>query len=570
VTRFFAAARTLWDWDEAQFSMALREYDVALHHPHPPGFPVYVAAGRFVHLFVPDEFHALQVVVVLSACALFPLALAFAREAGFNFRTSYLGALLFVFLPTVWFYGGTAFSDVPGVAIVLAACTLLLRGRTDARAYYAGAVVLALAVGVRPQALLFGCVPALVATWQQWQVSRVRVLIACAIGALGVAAIYVGAAAASASFDAYMGQLAYVRQWVRTTDAYTNPNRAPVVQLLDEFLVKPMRGGRLGLVVAALAGLALVVSLFRHDRPTWLVFGTFFPFAFFALFMLDINSYARYGVSYIALHALLAARGGEWLTAGLRRLRVSSAAVHTLLMFAIVVRYAWWTYPAIAEVHRNPSPPAALVTWLRTNVPGTLWVHGGMRPVLQWGLPDRDLRIITGMEAIPPDAPLAGAWYISEGLSNEPTAVEFRRAHSRVWEIARQRYFESYAVPLLRVWRFGDGWYGEEAEGEQVTRWMRARSLTYVPADGRPSRLALEVISPAEIRPPQTVEVRWNGAVVDRFTSPGTLVQWSRMVPTKNGTNVLELRASGTATTPADPREFGVRLFSYSLTSGQP
>ena len=565
MTRFFAVARTLWDWDEAQFSMALPEFDVAMHHPHPPGFPVYVAAGKFVHLFVGDDFRALQVVVVLAACTLFPLAYAFAREAGFRFRTAYFGALLFVFLPTVWFYGGTAFSDVPGVAIVLAACTLLLRGRTSARAYYAGAVVLALAAGVRPQALLFGCVPALVATWQQWRVSRVRVLMACAIGALGIAAIYLGAAAASASFEAYAGQLEYVREWVRTMDAYTNPNRAPVVQLMDEFLVKPMRGGRLGIIVAVLAGVALVVAIVRRDRPAWLVFGTFFPFALFALFMLDINSYGRYGVSYLALHALLAARGAEWLTAGLRRVRVSSAAAHALVMLAIVVRYAWWTYPAIAEVRRNPSPPAALVAWLKTHAPGTLWVHGGMRPVLQWGLPDRDLHIVTGMEAIPPDVPLADAWYISEGLSNEPSAVEFRRERGRAWEIARKRYFECYAVPLLRVWRFGDGWYGEEAEGEQVTRWMRARSVTHVPGTGRPSRLTLEVISPSEIRPSQTVEVRWNGVVIDRFLSPGTPVTWTHDVPTKNGTNVLELRASGTATTKADAREFGVRLFTYAL-----
>jgi hypothetical protein len=145
--------------------------------------------------------------------------------------------------------------------------------------------------------------------------------------------------------------------------------------------------------------------------------------------------------------------------------------------------------------------------------------------------------------------------------------MEFRRPHERVWEIARQRYFESYAAPLDRVWRFGDGWYGEEAEGELVTRWMRARSTTYVPGTGAPSTLSLELISPGEIRPAQTIEVRWNGVVVDRFTSPGTMVRWSREVPTRNATNVLELRTSGTATTTADPREFGARLFGYSLTA---
>ena len=43
-SRFLAIARSLWDWDEALFSLGMRSYDVASHHPHPPGFPVYIAA----------------------------------------------------------------------------------------------------------------------------------------------------------------------------------------------------------------------------------------------------------------------------------------------------------------------------------------------------------------------------------------------------------------------------------------------------------------------------------------------------------------------------------------------
>jgi hypothetical protein len=304
----------------------------------------------------------------------------------------------------------------------------------------------------------------------------------------------------------------------------------------------------------------------RRERATWLVLGTFLPFAVLALFTLDINSYARYGVAYVGLHALLAARGAEWLTSGLRRVRLAGVA-HVLVIAAITVRYAWWTYPAIAEVRSQASPPAALVSWLRANTSGPLWVHGSLRPVMECGFPDRPFHTIKGMDEIPIDAPLAGAWYVSEGLSAEPAAMEFRRPHERVWEIARQRYFESYAAPLDRVWRFGDGWYGEEAEGELVTRWMRARSTTYVPGTGAPSTLSLELISPSEIRPAQTIEVRWNGVVVDRFTSPGTMVRWSRVVATRNASNVLELRTSGTATTTADPREFGARLFAYSLTA---
>ena len=35
-TRWPAVSLTLWDWDEALFALALRDYDVVGHHPHPP------------------------------------------------------------------------------------------------------------------------------------------------------------------------------------------------------------------------------------------------------------------------------------------------------------------------------------------------------------------------------------------------------------------------------------------------------------------------------------------------------------------------------------------------------
>ena len=43
-------------------------------------------------------------------------------------ETPYFDSLLFVFFPNVWFFGGTAFSDLPGLALLLAASATLLRG----------------------------------------------------------------------------------------------------------------------------------------------------------------------------------------------------------------------------------------------------------------------------------------------------------------------------------------------------------------------------------------------------------------------------------------------------------
>src|SRR2546423_408009 len=46
LTRIPALSRSLWDWDEALFCFAMQDYDVAAYRPHPPGFPLFVAAAR--------------------------------------------------------------------------------------------------------------------------------------------------------------------------------------------------------------------------------------------------------------------------------------------------------------------------------------------------------------------------------------------------------------------------------------------------------------------------------------------------------------------------------------------
>jgi len=116
-TRFLAMARSIWDWDEALFCLALRDYNVVLHHPHPPGFPLFIGAAKLVRLVIGDDFHALRAVSLVASMFVFPALYALARAFGFAFRTSVIAALLFSFLPNVWYWGGTAFSDVFAVAL---------------------------------------------------------------------------------------------------------------------------------------------------------------------------------------------------------------------------------------------------------------------------------------------------------------------------------------------------------------------------------------------------------------------------------------------------------------------
>src|SRR5262245_65829314 len=83
--RVLARGHSMWDWDEGLFSLGVRDYDGAQHHPHPPGYPLFIAAAKLVRLFVHSDFLALQIVVLLGAAALFPVFFFFARVARFAF-----------------------------------------------------------------------------------------------------------------------------------------------------------------------------------------------------------------------------------------------------------------------------------------------------------------------------------------------------------------------------------------------------------------------------------------------------------------------------------------------------
>jgi hypothetical protein len=79
-TRLLAMAKSLWDWDEALFCLGMRSYDVTAHHPHPPGFPVYIALGRIVRTVIPSDFRALQMVNLNAAMLVIPAIFFLARE----------------------------------------------------------------------------------------------------------------------------------------------------------------------------------------------------------------------------------------------------------------------------------------------------------------------------------------------------------------------------------------------------------------------------------------------------------------------------------------------------------
>ena len=445
VTRLAALARGPWDWDEMLFLLALRDYDVALHHPHPPGFPLFVLAAKGGVLAGLEPFRALQTVNLAASIFIVPAMVFLCRELRFSLGTAMAAAALFAFFPNVWFFGGTAFSDVSAVVLGVTASALLLRGARSGRMLMAGAIVLGIAVGFRPQNLLAGLVPGVVGSWGQLRQRRADV-VAAAIGAgvLIVAASYGGAVAATGHWARYRDAVVAHQQYLADVDSFRSAIRPTLLQVADDFFIRPFRFPAITVILTALALLSLVMAAKNRRAPVLLATAMFAPFWLLAWLTLDFHSASRFSIGYMPLLAILAADAisalGRWTATGERRSSGAGAAITA----AIVVAMAVWAAPAVMRARSELSPPLQALTHIRRESAGTvIYVQKRLRPFAEYYL--GDLQLTHTEESLPPGA--AEGVYLREGRSTPP-GVTFSWPREPLWGIARRRYFDVSIEPV--------------------------------------------------------------------------------------------------------------------------
>ena len=398
ISRWPAVSKTLWDWDEALFALALRDYDVTAHHPHPPGFPLFVAAAKLIPL---DPFHALQTVTVVASLFVFPAMFFLARELRARTFVAIASALLLAFFPNVWFFGGTAFSDVPSMVLALVACALLLRGCRSDASLLAGAVMLGVAAGFRPQNLVIGFAPMLIAFLHR---RRTAILGACIAGVI-IAASYGAAAYFSGGWEVYRDALARHERYIREVDSFLSPIRPWLPQVADDFFIRPYRAPLINVLITLFALLGI------RKKRSWLAVAIFGPFLLFAWLYLDFHSASRFSIGYMPLIALVAAEGiprkGQMLT------------VAALVAVMIV-----WMAPVLRIVHTTDSPPVAAMKALDPRV--AVDVDPSLAAHAEW------FGVRRG----------TGGVHLIERASAAPGAKSFTRERDRLEGVARARYFE--------------------------------------------------------------------------------------------------------------------------------
>jgi hypothetical protein len=408
---------TLEDIDSINFAMGVRDFDVARHQPHPPGYPLFIALGKMstpalAAIGVPGaEVRGLAVWSAVFGALLIPLLFALFRAVDGDDWRAFWAAAFAACSPLVWSTAVRPLSDVTGLALAVGAQALLvaaLTGRSSALALSAGAFLGGLAAGVRIQtAMLTGpvLIVALLFASGVTVAARLRALIAAGAGvtlwmvplmvASGGVGDYITALGAQAGED--FGGVVML---------YTTRTPRVVLNALMDSFVLPWGTPLVGAIVLALAigGLLRLLGA-RLWRVIGLLAVLFLPYAVFHLLFHETVT-MRYALPLVIPVAYLVVRavntGTRWVVAEL----------------ALITLFLIMSVPAMTAFARDGSPAvAAMRDALSTGT--TTGAHAGMRRVWEWEGARSSTRFLT--------APHGREWLtlIEEWKQNPSAPIEF-------------------------------------------------------------------------------------------------------------------------------------------------
>ncbi len=386
LTRLPFRSRFLYHWDSVNFALGLERYDVLLHQPHPPGYFLYTMLGRLVNLAVGDA-NASLVWISVIASGLAAMCLFYLGQTVWDRRCGIVAALLLLTSPLFWFHGEVALSYMVEVPLVTTIALLCYRHWTGADGrVWLSAVLLGLAGGFRPDALVLLLPLWLAATWRfRWRKTILAVgllVLTCLAWLVPMVALTGGAARYWAAFSAAGQTVAEESSFFGLRQILTNGVR------LAAFTTYALGLGLLplaaGAVLWARGHLTQYRSWLRKPRLRWLLWWTV-PGLLFFLFV----HIRQPGHSFVIMPALLLTLSfvlAEWLprvTLQWPRPRRWAYALIGLLLLVNVVffltappflfgaRHVVTTTPSWPTIHQRDISLETRIAYIRAHFPPT-------------------------------------------------------------------------------------------------------------------------------------------------------------------------------------------------------
>ena len=473
---FALPAPSLEDIDSINFALGLRQYDIAKHQPHPPGYPVYIALGRVALSAVEAAAPSLErvraealalslwsaiggAIVLLAAYRLFR-ALGGPEGAPDEWSHGGLAAwsvALLAVTPLFWMSGERPLSDLPGLASAVTAQWLLLSGGQRRSRLLVAAVLAGVAVGIRVQTAVL-TMPLLAIVMARelrvapaWTLTRLPLAFAAGSLAWGIPMIV-----ASGGFQRYLSALDFQAgadfAWVDML--WANPTPRRLARSLYETFVMPWASVPLAVAVNAAAAAGVVMTVLRAPRALGWLAVAFGPYVIFHLLFQETVT-VRYALPIMVAIAWLVVRG----LAPLGRLSPVAAA-------ALTASSAFVALPGGLAYAREPHPAFRAIADMQgatgSDRPYAIYSHHALGRALQAKSPS-GVRVVEPPTANEWHGPVdywksGGAqvlWFLADSRRTDLALIDPQSRHQK----ASYRWSVADRPELSGTRPFGADWY---------------------------------------------------------------------------------------------------------------
>lgn len=589
---------TFADLDAINFALGVRDFDVSRHQPHPPGYPVFIAAGKAstavfdaIGVAAP-EVRGLSILSTIAGALLLPLLFVLFDRLTKDRTTAAWAAAVTVLSPLVWFNALRPLSDLPGITVVVLAQALLVSvimppgNRASSRRLILGALVTGLAVGIRSQNFVLTLPLLAVAAGMPGTRLTARDR-ACALAALIIAGMSWGIPliVASGGLAPYLAALRDQagEDFSGVVMLWTARSARVAVEGIRHSFLWPWGTLAAGGVMVLVAAAGAVRMLLRAPRASGVLFVAFAPYAVFHLLFQETVT-TRYALPLVIPTALLAV----YALAGLGRVAVHGGSA-AIAVWCLVV-----TLPAARVYAERPAPPvSALFDALDGSPSGDLVaMHAVMRRTEQWYHDNASGRVVRARHGREIDA-LVERWLREPdrrvNFIANPRRSDLARLDPRARVLTRAYEWGFPELPFVGGVRPGEarlyslsppGWmldtgWGVTAEvGGQTARdgaephvrpavaWIRVRPMestvmiggrNFVRSEGAAARITLSVrgrvLDSFEAEPGHFFETRTLPAALLTGSGPYAPLQVSATSPRKNEVSVsleqFDLQSAG-------------------------
>lgn len=157
ITRYIGHSRYLYSTDSALYALAFEKYDISLHQPQPPGYPLYILLGKLFYWIVGDANLALVLISVLFS-VLATWAIWRLAKKIYGSQVAWIATFLFISSPLVWFHGQVALTYIVDAFFAAWFGYYIYDVVYSKKLAYAGilsSIILALGAGFRPTLAIF-------------------------------------------------------------------------------------------------------------------------------------------------------------------------------------------------------------------------------------------------------------------------------------------------------------------------------------------------------------------------------------------------------------------------------